>query len=74
MNLTRILLPALLLLASACASSQANDNERRAVEPQQKKNPNVITRAELEAPSITSRDAMTAIRMLRPNFFTYRGP
>lgn len=74
MNVTRILLPVLLLLASACASSQANDNELRAVEPKAKKNPNVITRDELLDPAITSRDALTAIRHLRPNFFTYRGP
>jgi hypothetical protein len=74
MNITRILLPALLLLASACASSQANDNELRAVEPKAKKSPNVITREELLDPAITSRDALTAIRHLRPNFFSYRGP
>ena len=76
MRLSRILLPAVLVLASAsaCASSQANDNELRSVQAKPKKNPNVITRDELQDPSITSRDALTAIRLLRPNFFTYRGP
>ena len=74
MKLTRALLPALIILASACASSQANDNELRTVQPKAKKNPNVITREELMDPAITSRDALTALRHLRPNMFTYRGP
>jgi len=74
MRLTRVLLPALIALSSACASSQANDNELRAVEPKPKKNPLVISRDELQDPAITSRDALTAIRHLRPNFFVYRGP
>ena len=74
MRLTRALLPALFILASACASSQANDNELRTVQPKAKKNPYVITREELMDPAITSRDALTALRHLRPNFFTYHGP
>jgi len=74
MRLARVLLPALIALASACASSQANDNELRVVEPKPKKNPLVISRDELQDPAITSRDALTAIRHLRPNFFVYRGP
>ena len=75
MRLTRVVLPALIALASACASSQANsDTELRAVTPKAKKNPNVISQEELQDPAITSRDAYTAIRLLRPNFFTYRGP
>jgi hypothetical protein len=74
MRLIRVLLPVLIVLSSACASSQANDNELRVVEPKPKKNPNVISREELMDPAITSRDALTAIRHLRPNFFSYRGP
>jgi hypothetical protein len=76
MRLSRALLPALFLLASAsaCASTQSNDNELRAVQPKAKKNPYVITKEELMDPAITSRDALTALRHLRPNFFTYRGP
>ncbi|HKP15731.1 MAG TPA: hypothetical protein VJT85_06690 [Gemmatimonadaceae bacterium] len=74
MRLARFVLPALIVLSSACASSQANDNELRVVEPKPKKNPLVITRDELQDPAITSRDALTAIRHLRPNFFVYRGP
>lgn len=74
MRLTRVLLPVLFVLASACASSQANDNELRVVQPKAKKNPNVISREELQDPAIISRDAYSAIRLLRPNFFVYRGP
>jgi len=74
MRFTRALIPAVIILASACASSQANDNELRTVQPKAKKNPNVITREELMDPAITSRDALTALRHLRPNMFTYRGP
>jgi hypothetical protein len=39
-----------------------------------RKDPNVITRAELEDPTIAATDAMTAIRQLRPAFFRTRGP
>ena len=74
MRLTRVFLALMLVVASACASSQANDNELRSVEPRPKKNPNVISKEELMDPAITSRDALSALRHLRPNFFTYRGP
>ena len=65
---------ALALLVVGCASSPGNDNELRSLEPKAKKNPNVISKDELMDPAITSRDALTAIRHLRPNFFAYRGP
>lgn len=65
---------ALALITVGCASSPGNDNESRSIEPKARKNPNVITRDELLDPAITSRDALTAIRHLRPNFFSYRGP
>ena len=68
------LFAAVVVLTPACAKMQAPDNELRVVEPKQKKNPNVISRDELLDPAITSRDALTAIRHLRPNFFAYRGP
>ena len=64
----------LALLTVGCASSRGNDNGLPSMEARAKKNPNVITREELLDPAITSRDALTAIRHLRPNFFTYRGP
>jgi hypothetical protein len=65
---------ALALITVGCASSPGNDNELRSIEPKARKNPNVISRDELLDPAITSRDALTAIRHLRPNFFSYRGP
>ena len=76
---------AAVVLTSACASSQAGtqagakpgtmtNDELRVVQPKAKKDPYVITKDELMDPSITSRDALTALRHLRPNFFTYRGP
>lgn len=74
MRLTPLLLSAMLVAGVGCASSQANNNELQSVQAKPKKNPNVITRDELQDPAITSRDALTAIRHLRPNFFVYRGP
>ena len=65
---------ALVLFTVGCASSPRNDSELPSMEQKARKNPNVITRDELLDPAITSRDALTAIRHLRPNFFTYRGP
>lgn len=72
-NVSRLLF-AVVVLTSACASAQKNDNELRVAQPKQKKDPYVITKDELMDPAITSRDALTALRHLRPNFFTYRGP
>ena len=72
-NLSRLLF-ADVVLTSACASAQKNDNELRVAQPKAKKDPYVITKEELMDPAITSRDALTALRHLRPNFFTYRGP
>jgi hypothetical protein len=74
MRLNQILLAATIVVGSACASSQATDNELRVVEPKAKRQANVITESELRDPAMSSRDALTAIRMLRPHFFTYRGP
>lgn len=72
-NVARILFAA-LVLSSACASTQQGDNELRVAQPKAKKDPYVIKKDELMDPAITSRDALTALRHLRPNFFTYRGP
>jgi len=69
-----VLVAAFVVLLPACAKMQTPDNELRVVEPKPKKNALVITRDELMDPAITSRDALTAIRHLRPNFFAYRGP
>ena len=73
---------ALIALSTACASSQqtsgtsttstASSGTASAARP--KRSGNVITQEELDDPKIVSRDAYTGIRMLRPNFFSYRGP
>jgi hypothetical protein len=64
----------LLVLAASCAkpATTAGGSASSAATP--RRNPNVITRAELEDPKIASYDAMTAIRLLRPAFFNTRGP
>ena len=78
MRLTGIAAAALAVLSVACASSQqagsGSSSEAQAVRPQARRATNVISSEELQAPEILSRDAYAAIRMLRPNFFTYRGP
>ena len=73
-RVSRFFFAAVVVLTSSCASTQTNDNELRVVQPKAKKNLYVITKEELMDPAITSRDALTALRHLRPNFFTYRGP
>ena len=76
MNVIRVSVAAMLVLSVSCASNKPVDtnSELRIVQPKAKKEHNVISRDELQAPEITSRDALTAIRHLRPHFFTYRGP
>jgi hypothetical protein len=78
MRLSRITAAAFAVLTVSCASAQqsgsASSNESQSVRPQAKRATNVISSEELQAPEIVSRDAYAAIRMLRPNFFTYRGP
>ena len=78
MRLTLIATAAAAVLTIACASSQQTSstasNEAQSVTPRTKRVGNVISSEELQAPEVLSRDAYAAIRMLRPNFFTYRGP
>jgi len=77
MRLPRIATAAFVVLSVACASSQqagSDGTESQAVTPRAKRASNVIATDELQAPAIISRDAYAAIRMLRPNFFSYRGP
>jgi hypothetical protein len=65
-----------LVLAASCASpasSTANSAPRPAAS-REARNPDVISRAELQDPTIAGTDAMTAIRQLRPAFFRTRGP
>jgi hypothetical protein len=75
MSVIRVSVAALLVLCLSCARRPADtDNELRIVPSKAERNHNVISQEELQAPDITSRDALTAIRHLRPHFFTYRGP
>jgi hypothetical protein len=66
----------LLVLAAACAKP-ASTTATSAPSPspsREARNPDVISRAELQDPTIAGTDAMTAIRQLRPAFFRTRGP
>jgi len=69
---------ALLVLAVGCSSSNsASSTANTAPRPsatREARNPDVISRAELQDPTIAGTDAMTAIRQLRPAFFRTRGP
>ena len=75
MSVIRVSVAALLVLSLSCTRKPRDtDNELRIVQPKAERNHNVISQEELQAPDITSRDALTAIRHLRPHFFAYRGP
>jgi len=81
MNVTRRTLAGLLLVAGACASQSktaapaaGTGTAARPSTPRQSRNPNVISREELQDPTIAGNDAETAIRQLRPAFFRSRGP
>lgn len=78
MRVTRIAAAAFVGFSVACASPQQTGSDAgstsQAVTPRAKRAANVIATDELQAPAILSRDAYEALRMLRPNFFTYRGP
>jgi hypothetical protein len=78
MRLTRVVTATFVVLSVSCASSQQSGSgsatESQSVTPRAKRAGNVIAADELQAPAIISRDAYAAIRMLRPNFFSYRGP
>jgi len=68
----------LLVLTVSCSSSKsASSTANTAPRPsatREQRNPDVISRAELQDPTIAGTDAMTAIRQLRPAFFRTRGP
>jgi hypothetical protein len=71
----RICVAALLVVAVSCASSSKAPAPGGGPSPSRtQRNSNVISEAELQNPAIVSRDAMSALRTLRPNFFAYRGP
>ncbi|HEX7978545.1 MAG TPA: hypothetical protein VF461_08085 [Gemmatimonadaceae bacterium] len=68
---------ALLLVLSASCAKSASSTATTAPSPsatREARNPDVISRTELQDPTIAGTDAMTAIRQLRPAFFRTRGP
>jgi hypothetical protein len=72
---TRICVATLLVLAVSCGGSSTTSTPGGAPSPSRvQRQSNVISSEELSDPTIVSRDAMSALRTLRPNFFTYRGP
>ena len=74
--LARRSLALLLVLAASCAqpASSTATSAPRPSASREARNPDVISRSELQDPTIAGTDAMTAIRQLRPAFFRTRGP
>jgi len=71
----RLCAAALLALAVACGGSSTASTPGGAPSPSRvNRNSTVITEQELNDPVVQSKDLMTALRSLRPNFFSYRGP
>ncbi|MEO8337779.1 MAG: hypothetical protein ABI664_22575 [bacterium] len=74
-NIRTIALVAIALAASACATQGAPSPD--AASPTgaaaQKHNPDVITHAEIDDPSIGDLDALSIIKRLRPAFLATRG-
>jgi hypothetical protein len=66
----------LLVLAASCAKPAASTGAASPAPSASRvqRNPDVISREELQDPTIAGADAMTAIRQLRPSFFRTRGP
>jgi len=63
------------VLAASCAKPASTTASGATPSPSREaRNPDVISRAELQDPTIAGTDAMTAIRQLRPAFFRTRGP
>jgi hypothetical protein len=76
MRVTRHLVSiSFLAAASACVGRYHQPAPSSIVyEAPVKRDPYLISKEELADPQIVSRDALTAIRHLRPAFFTYHGP
>lgn len=75
MHATRRTLTAVLVLAAACASQpKAAGTSAATSTTRVSRNADVISKEELQDPTIAGGDAMTAIRQLRPAFFRNRGP
>ena len=65
----------LLVLAVSCAKpASTSASAATPSASREARNPDVISRTELQDPTIAGTDAMTAIRQLRPAFFRTRGP
>jgi hypothetical protein len=72
---TRLCVAALLVLAASCSSSSKTSTAAGAPSPSRvQRNSYVISQQELQDPVVVSKDAMSALRSLRPNFFSYHGP
>jgi hypothetical protein len=78
---SRFYVAALLAFAVSCGGGSKSTTAGTAPSPSAAPSPSrtqrnslVISEAELQDPAIVSRDAMSALRTLRPNFFAYRGP
>ena len=72
---TRSCLAALLVVAVSCGGGSTASTPGGAPSPSRvSRNSNVITQAELQDPVVISKDALSALRSLRPNFFAQRGP
>jgi hypothetical protein len=64
----------LVVLAAACAKPAASSSASVPAASRTQRNPDIISREELQDPAVAGGDAMTAIRQLRPAFFRTRGP
>jgi len=74
-GISRLSIVALVAVAASCGGSRYPDTPGGAPAPSRvERQANVISSEELQDPAIYSRDAYTAIRHLRPSFFTYHGP
>jgi hypothetical protein len=74
-SVSRFSIAALVALTASCGGSRYPDTPGGAPAPSRlERQPYIISAEELSDPSIYSRDAYTAIRHLRPSFFTYHGP
>jgi hypothetical protein len=74
-GISRLSIAALVAVTTSCGGSRYPDTPGGAPAPSRvERQANVISSEELQDPAVYSRDAYTAIRHLRPNFFTYHGP
>ena len=66
---------ALLALSMACMRNpHPSAADLAADQAHARRNTSIITREELQDPTVVSNDALTTIRLLRPQYFVTRGP